>query len=56
VTLDEDHVIGHCEGLDSKSSSAHGDPRAFDRSRIGLSNETKKELGGTLASGMSIDR
>ena len=47
VTVDEDHVIGHCEGQDPKDDSAHGDPRAFDWSRIGLSNETKKEQGGT---------
>ena len=46
VTLDDEHVIGHCEGQDPKNSSAHGDPRAFDWSRIGLSNEKKKELGG----------
>jgi N-acetyl-anhydromuramyl-L-alanine amidase AmpD len=46
VTLDEDHVIGHCEGQNPGMDSAHGDPRAFDWSRIGLSNEKKKELGG----------
>ena len=46
VTVDDDHIIGHCEGQDPKDNSAHGDPRAFDWSRIGLSNETKKELGG----------
>ena len=46
ASLDEDHVIGHCEGQDPKNGSAHGDPRAFDWSRIGLSNATKKEQGG----------
>ena len=46
VTLDEDHVIGHCEGQNPSNRYAHGDPRAFDWSKIGLSNEKKKELGG----------
>jgi hypothetical protein len=46
ATLDEEHVIGHCEGQNASSGSAHGDPRAFDWSRIGLSNEKKQELGG----------
>jgi len=45
VTLDEDHVIGHCEGQNPSNRYAHGDPRAFDWSKIGLSNEKKKELG-----------
>lgn len=45
ATLDDEHVIGHCEGQDANNSSAHGDPRAVDWNRIGLSNERKKELG-----------
>jgi N-acetyl-anhydromuramyl-L-alanine amidase AmpD len=42
VTVDEDHVIGHCKGQNPSSGKAHGDPKAFDWSQIGLSNDTKK--------------
>ncbi len=34
-------IVGHCE-----LQPSHGDPRAFDWSRIGLSNEQKKERAG----------
>jgi N-acetyl-anhydromuramyl-L-alanine amidase AmpD len=37
--LDEDHIIGHCEAF----GATHGDPKAFDWSRIGLDNQKKKD-------------
>ena len=40
VTLDEEHIVGHCES--SAGKNAHGDPRAFDWSEIGLSNDIKQ--------------
>lgn len=39
ATYDSSHVIGHCE---ASGSGGHGDPRAFDWSEIGLSNEEKQ--------------
>jgi N-acetyl-anhydromuramyl-L-alanine amidase AmpD len=41
VTLNEEHVVGHCES--AKGKNAHGDPRAFDWGRIGLSNAIKMQ-------------
>jgi N-acetyl-anhydromuramyl-L-alanine amidase AmpD len=38
-TLDESHVLGHCE----VSHGGHEDPRGVDWSGIGLSNEKKKQ-------------
>lgn len=41
VTLDAQHVVGHCE---SEHAGGHGDPRAFDWSRIGISNAEKDRM------------
>jgi N-acetyl-anhydromuramyl-L-alanine amidase AmpD len=39
IKRDAVHLIGHCEAR----GATHGDPRAFDWTRIGLSNEEKKD-------------
>ncbi len=41
ATIDEKHIVGHCE---LGSASGHGDPRAFDWTKIGLSNDKKKTM------------
>lgn len=38
IKLTNDSIVGHCES----HSGAHGDPRAFDWSKLGLSNADKK--------------
>jgi N-acetyl-anhydromuramyl-L-alanine amidase AmpD len=48
VKLDEQHVTGHCE---TQKRSGHGDPRAFDWSKIGMSNATKKAKIANTACG-----
>ena len=30
VTIDESHIVGHCEVEDGVNDKGHGDPRAFD--------------------------
>ncbi len=41
VTLDEGHIVGHCEVEDGVNDKGHGDPRAFDWREVGLSNKKK---------------
>jgi hypothetical protein len=38
VTIDKEHIVGHCE-----NGAGHGDPKAFDWREIGISNKEKRD-------------
>ncbi len=46
VKINNEQIIGHCEAVEK---NGHGDPRAFDWTKIGLRNDIKKQMGADHA-------